>query len=254
MRRVLVPVLCAALLTGCARDAGLATPPAPKPAQVGVKVLDRSGVAPKLRNANVSTKSGDLLIMEMDGGVYQVSMDSPEGKQAFQITQDELAALTADLGIDLTQSDLSGFDVVTAVAPRRQTAQERALAEFAARTRPAFPRFAKGFRPDPRDFRGAMVTGLSGDRRGDLIEVRAEVKPGVDAEVAFAYATCALAGWAKKTGKSYARHIRTMQSRQGDRLTVGSVFTLSDHKPMGLRVMETNETLQECRGRGIPAV
>ena len=71
--------------------------------------------------------------------------------------------------------------------------------------------------------------------------------------MAFAYATCALAGWAKGQNKPFGRHIRTLQERRDGKLVVGSVFTLSDTRPMGLRVMETQDTLRACRDSGIPA-
>jgi hypothetical protein len=83
--------------------------------------------------------------------------------------------------------------------------------------------------------------------------VTANLKPGVDADLAFAYATCALAGWAKGTGRDYARHIRTLQDKRRGKLVIGSVFTLSETRPMGLKVMETNDTLRACKDRGIPA-
>ena len=62
-----------------------------------------------------------------------------------------------------------------------------------------------------------------------------------------------LAGWAKGKDRGYARHIRTLSDKRGGKLLVGSVFTLSGDKPMGLRVMETRDTLRECKDRGIPA-
>ena len=86
-----------------------------------------------------------------------------------------------------------------------------------------------------------------------LVEVTANLKEGVDADVAFAYATCALAGWANGNGKGYGRHIRTVQNKRNGKLLLGAVFTLSDTQPMGLRVMETDDTLRVCKDRGIPA-
>ena len=106
---------------------------------------------------------------------------------------------------------------------------------------------------DPEDFIAARVDPVAGDRKGELVEVTANLRAGVDAELAFAYATCALAGWAKDQGKDFGRHIRTVQDKKRGKLMVGSVFTLSDSKPMGLRVMETDDTLRSCKDRGIPA-
>ena len=58
--------------------------------------------------------------------------------------------------------------------------------------------------------------------------------------------------WAQGEGRDFARHVRTLQDKRGGKLMVGSVFTTSSEKPMGLRVMETNATLRECKDRGIP--
>ena len=71
--------------------------------------------------------------------------------------------------------------------------------------------------------------------------------------MAMAYATCALAGWAQDEGSDLARHIRTLQDERNGKLLIGSVFPTSSKQPMGLRVMETNATLRECKDRGIPA-
>ena len=206
----------------------------------------------RLARARVSTKSGEILILEPDGSVTEVALDSPEGRDAFELTEAQLAELEVNLGLDLSAA---GIPDLPAAATRRRgpTAQEKALADFAARTKPALPSFPKGFKADPQTFIGARVTAIKGDPKGELIEVTANLRPGVDADVAFAYATCALAGWAKDSGKSYARHIRTLQDKRNGKLLVGSVFTLSDRQPMGLRVMETSDTLRACKERGIPA-
>mgnify|MGYP007032577997 FL=1 len=138
---------------------------------------------------------------------------------------------------------------------REPTAQEKALAEFAARTRPLRLNLPTSFEADPRDFQGAQVASLAGSRKGtdSLVEVTANLRGGVDADTAFAYATCALASWADAKGAPYARHIRTLRDKRGGKMVVGSVFTLSERKPMGLTVMTTKQTLQECKARGIPA-
>ena len=83
--------------------------------------------------------------------------------------------------------------------------------------------------------------------------MQANLRRGVDADTAFAYATCALASWADAKGTPYARHIRTIRDERDGKVVVGSVFTLSGERPMGLTVMTTKDTLQECKTRGIPA-
>ncbi len=253
-RALILSVAVAVGLTGCGpADLGLATPPRTKPDQVTVQVMDRSAAGTKLSRARVSTKSGDILILEPDGSVTEVALDSEAGRDAFEVTEAELAELSVNLGLDLSAAEVSNFDLVTPERRRVPTAQQKALEAFAARTEPALPQFPKGFVADPAVFAGVRVDAVKGDRKGDLVEVTANLKPGVDADVAFAYATCALAGWAKGTGRDYARHIRTLQDKRKGKLVIGSVFTLSERRPMGLKVMETNDTLRACKDRGIPA-
>ena len=213
----------------------------------------RAAAGTRLSRARVSTKSGDILILEPDGSVTEVSLDSPAGRDAFEVTESELAELEVNLGLDLSAADIANFDIVSPEPRRLPTAQQKALEEFAARTQPAFPALPAGFVADPEDFIAARVDPVAGDRKGELVEVTANLRAGVDAELAFAYATCALAGWAKNQGKDFGRHIRTVQDKKRGKLMVGSVFTLSDSKPMGLRVMETDDTLRSCKDRGIPA-
>ena len=263
MRTKITSLIAAAALVGlagcepvppsAAPSMGLATPPQGKPAAVGVKIVDRSAAGTRLSRARVSTKSGDILILEPDGSVTEVALDSAAGRDAFEVTESELAALEVNLGLDLSPADIANFDIVAPEPRRLPTAQEKALEAFAARTQPALPNLPAGFVAEPADFIGARVDPVPGDRKGELVEVTANLKAGVDAEVAFAYATCALAGWAKSQGKDFGRHIRTLQNKRNGKLLVGSVFTLSDSKPMGLRVMETDDTLRSCKDRGIPA-
>ena len=242
---VLTVAIFALVVAGCSdadskRDG---RPPAkPETLTARAATLDKGvGEAP-LTLARVSTKSGEILILEPDGSVTSMQLDSPQGKQAFQVADAQIRALKSDLDPAVFAK---GF-------PMGPTAQERALEEFAARTQPALPELAEGTEVDPEDFLGTKVATLNPDGAGDLVEVTANLREGVDAEIAFSYATCALAGWAQGKGASYGRHVRTLQDTRDGKLLVGAAFTLSSDKPLGLRVMETKDTLRECKARGIP--
>ncbi|MBV0892258.1 hypothetical protein KTN05_10375 [Paracoccus sp. Z118] len=250
--RLLAVAAIAAALAGCASDSKDPRP-ATKPDELGVAVVQKGKGGAKLTRGRVSTKSGDILILEPDGSVTEVALDSPSGRDAFDVSEEELAALSVNLGLDLSAPLAGNFNISPRQVRRGPTAQEKALEAFAARTQPALPRFPAGFQADPEVFLGTQVQTVRGDERGSLVEVIANLKPGVDADVALAYATCALAGWAEDEGQDYARHIRTLQDKRRGMLLVGAVFTLSDSKPMGLRVMETSDTLRECKDRGFPA-
>ncbi|QIR84595.1 hypothetical protein [Paracoccus sp. AK26] len=248
--RILISALAGAvILSGCADDAGRDGRPRPKPETMTARVATpgaAAGEAP-LTLARISTKSGEILILEPDGQVTTMALDSPEGQDAFAVTEADLMALNANLDLDLG-------GMVAADLPPRQTAQEKALEAFAARTQPALPTWAEGTEVDPQDFMGARVASLGPNGSSDLVEVTANLREGVDADIAFSYATCALAGWARQNGEPYGRHVRTLQDTRDGKLMIGAAFTLSDQKPMGLRVMETEDTLRECKARGIPAL
>ncbi|MBU3030256.1 hypothetical protein [Paracoccus marinaquae] len=244
---LIAALAAAALLAGCAAEPKDGRPPA-KPDQVTARIATPNpgkGDAP-LTLARISTKSGEILILEPDGSVTTMDLDTPAGRDAFAVSEADLMALNTNLDLDLG-------GLVAPNRPYRKTAQEKALEEFAKRTQPALPEWQKGTVVAPEDFIGSRVVVLNAGKQGDLVEVTANLREGVDADIAFSYATCALAGWAKAEGAGYGRHIRTLQDTRNGKLLIGAAFTISDDKPLGLRVMETNETLRECKARGIPA-
>ncbi|MDS9467408.1 hypothetical protein RGQ15_07455 [Paracoccus sp. MBLB3053] len=244
--------LTAALLAGCSGETAETRPPS-KPDELNVAVVHSDAGAPDkqvISRGRISTKSGDILILEPDGSVSEMTLDSPEGRDAFAVSEADLMALNGNLDLDL-----SGVPSMGPVRSRGMTAQEKALAEFKARTKPMRLNLPTSFAADPKDFEGAAVkTWARTNKSGNsLVEVTANLRGGVDADTAFAYATCALANWADANGTPYARHIRTLRDKRNGKMVVGSVFTLSEKKPMGLTVMTTKDTLQECKSRGIPA-
>lgn len=245
-----LPAALVALLAGCGGtgDGTGAGPTAGASGQASATAAYRATGAATTTTANVSTKSGEILILEPDGRVSTMQLDTPQGRDAFRVTEAQMAALR--------DGDDPIWDGVVAKGVKRKgpTAQEIALQEFAAQTGPALPEVKEGAAPvDPADFLGVKITTISPDRASDLVEVSANLREGVDADIAFSYATCALARWAKDQGTPYARHIRTLQDQRNGKLLIGAAYMLSKDRPLGLRVMETNDTLRECRDRGIPA-
>lgn len=236
-------VAAALLLGGCWDGASDAT---------GRTSVSSSGPGARLAGvsapARVSSKSGEILILEEDGSVTAMDLDSEAGRDAFLVTEADLAQLNANLDLDFGRIAPLGR-----ATPRRQTAQEKAIEDFAARTQPALPTWVAGTIVEPEMFIGAKIDTLGEGRNADLVEVTVNLRRGVDADIGFAYATCALAGWAKDNKIAYGRHIRTLQDTRNGKLLVGSAFMLSDSRPLGLRLMETEDTLRECKTRGIPA-
>lgn len=243
-----------ALLAGCSGTTDGFRPRA-KPDQLVVNFVQPSREVAgrgKLQRARISTKSGDIQILEPDGSVTEVALDG-ENRDPFMVSEADLMALNANLALDL-----SGMANLGPVKKRGPTAQEIALADFQARTQPLLPILPKGFKAEPEMFRGVTIADMrdprqAGGMQSNLVSVKANLRRGVDADTAFAYATCALAGWAETNGSSYARHILTDQKQRNGEVEVDTVFTISKNRPMGLKVMNTDQTLQECKERGIPA-
>lgn len=250
-RALILLTAVTAVLAGCATD-GAKDRPRPKPEALVVNFVQPLSEKPgkaKLSRARISTKSGDIQILEPDGTITEMELDEG-GIDAFAaVSEADLMMLNDNLNLNF-----AGRRDLGPVA-KKPTAQELALANFRARTQPLFPNLKKDFSASPEMFKGVQIEGLkdSKGRSRDMVKVNATLKRGVDADTAFAYATCALADWAKANGKHYARHIMTDQAKRNGELQVGAYFTLSNEQPMGLKVMKSDETLQICKDRGIPA-
>lgn len=247
-----------AAVAGCAQDARDGRPPE-KPDQLVANLIqpvpERPGRA-RLGQARISTKSGAIQIIEPDGSLTEMVLDGGS-PNPFAVTEATLMMLNSNLDLDL-----SSLPNVGPVRGRQISAQQQALAEFAARSKPLLPVLPEGFEADADMFRGVTVEVMRRDqtkeaagqvKREELVTVRANLRQGLDANTSFAYATCALAGWAEAHGTQYARHVLTQQSKRNGELQLGAVFTLSEDRPMGLKVMNTGQTAQECKTRGIPA-
>lgn len=263
MRRVLTPLIwlgAALALAGCAGKADDFRLPA-KPDELVMNLVSPGAdgsARSRLGQARISTKSGDIHIIEPDGSITELALDG-ESPDPFAVSEADLMLLNANLDLDL-----SHLPAMAAARKGGPTAQERALARFASLTQPLLPRLPEGLEVDPKMFKGVEILGMSDPRKAEgpqpggavpgLVKVRANLDRGVDADLAFAYATCALAGWAESQGTGFARHVMTERTKRNGQVQVGVVFTLSESRPMGLKVMDTDQTLQECKARGIPAV
>lgn len=253
LRRGGIALVLMAGLTACAQDA-VQDRPQPKPEQLATQLVaagQQGGKArPVLTTARVSTKTGEIMILEPDGSISTMTLDSQRGRAAMMAT--ESVALNPELLDMLDNRTVSSLPRVR--MPAGKSLQEQKIEAFNKRSGPALPRFPAGYVADADSFIATRVTPIPREGAGsELIEVVANLRAGVDDRTAFAYATCALAGWAKANGSPYARHVRTLKDTRNGKLLVDSAFTLSRTRPMGLQVMETETTLRECESRGIPA-
>ena len=232
-----------AVLSGCAppSNGGLSQPPRAKPATLPVQLEGPTEDTSVL--AGLSTKSGELMILENDGSVTKTQLDSPRGRQT--LSGDEVYSLASVL--------VSDDSMPLEALPKPPTAQDIALEKFAAQRSSLLP--ARITPTAPEAFLGATVTPVGGAKTGpaDLVMVHVRLQQGVDDSAAFAYATCTLAAWSTTTKTPFARHVRTVKSEDKGVQVVESVFTMSKTTPLGLAVMEQEQTLRDCRAHGIPA-
>ncbi|MDN5568994.1 MAG: hypothetical protein L0G27_09685, partial [Paracoccus sp. (in: a-proteobacteria)] len=150
-----------ALLAGCETTNGKASDgrPKAKPAQMSAHVAapGRKAGAATLSLARISTKSGEILILEEDGSVTTMDLDTPEGQDAFTVSEADLAALNANLDLDFA-------GLVAAQLPKEKTEQEKALEAFAARSQPAWPTLNASQSIDPDQCIAAKVGPMTKGR------------------------------------------------------------------------------------------
>ncbi|UWQ23008.1 hypothetical protein K3554_07395 [Jannaschia sp. W003] len=106
------------------------------------------------------------------------------------------------------------------------------------------------FRPEYRGVETALLAP-------DLVRLRVAMAGARDLADLRAYADCAAAQYALIRGFRYARHVRTAPSGEGERGGVrraDAVYTVSPDLPRGLRTIEAEDRVAECRRRGIPTV
>lgn len=229
------------VLSGCAdAGAGLAERPLTKPAIIPVTL--EGPVADSTLLGSVSTKSGELAVLEPDGTVSRAPVASARSRAALASTESLSPAIA--LQEVLVEDD----SILPEALPAPPRAQDEAIKAFAARSTALIP---ANLPDQPGEIRTAVELRQLGSDK-DLIEVRIETPEGLDDDAGFAYATCTLAGWAKASGVRYARPIhhsrKTARKIRSDR----AVFLLSKTRPLGLRLMETEMTLRDCRSRNIP--
>ena len=69
-----------------------------------------------------------------------------------------------------------------------------------------------------------------------------------------AYARCAAAQYALIRGYSFAQHVRTNVTRSGDVWVGDGGFVISPDLPQGMRNLDAEVIVDDCRDQGIPTV
>ncbi len=118
-----------------------------------------------------------------------------------------------------------------------------ACAGAADGTDPAAPR-------DGRDFLGVETRLLD----GDLVNFRVAMRGATAPEEVIAYARCAAAQYTLIRGYGFARHVRTNVDREGGIWRADAVYTVSPALPRGLRTIDSEVVVADCREQSIPTV
>ena len=108
----------------------------------------------------------------------------------------------------------------------------------------------------PRGYRGAVVEDLA----DDLVAVSVEISAGGEGQEAADrariddYARCAVAQYALGQGFGFARHVRTATEKTGGVWRAEATYSISPALPRGLRTIDTEVTVADCREQDIPLI
>lgn len=97
---------------------------------------------------------------------------------------------------------------------------------------------------------GVETRLLDGDLASFLVSMRGPASGGPVAD----YAKCAAAQYALIRGYGFARQVRTNVTEEGGIWRADAVYTISSALPDGLRTIDAEVVVQDCRERGIPTV
>lgn len=89
---------------------------------------------------------------------------------------------------------------------------------------------------------------------GDLVNFHVKMTGARDARDVGAYAECAAAQYALIRGYGFARHVRTTTEEEAGLWRGDAVYTISPSLPDGLKTIDAEVAVAECRALGIPTV
>ncbi len=89
---------------------------------------------------------------------------------------------------------------------------------------------------------------------GDLVGFFVEMKGARNRADVQSYGDCAAAQYALIRGYGFARHVRTTSYVEGGIWRGDAVYTISPALPRGLRTIDAEVTVANCREQGIPTV
>ncbi|WP_417262075.1 hypothetical protein [Celeribacter sp.] len=89
---------------------------------------------------------------------------------------------------------------------------------------------------------------------GDLVNFLVSAKGDGAKTNVVAYADCAAAQYALIRGFGFARHVRTNVAQEAGIWRADAVYTISPALPEGLRKLDAEVVVANCRDNGIPTV
>lgn len=89
---------------------------------------------------------------------------------------------------------------------------------------------------------------------GDLVNFHVSMTGTEDEKDVAAYAECAAAQYALIRGFGFARHVRTNVAQEAGIWRADAVYTISSALPEGLRTIDAEVVVANCREQRIPTV
>ncbi|MCI2398028.1 hypothetical protein [Aliiroseovarius subalbicans] len=89
---------------------------------------------------------------------------------------------------------------------------------------------------------------------GDLVSFQVKMTGARDNNDVAAYGECAAAQYALIRGYGFARHVRTNVDKNGSVWGGDAVYTISASLPRGLKTIDAEVTVENCKENGIPTV
>lgn len=100
----------------------------------------------------------------------------------------------------------------------------------------------------PPDYLGGDVTLMG----GDLVLVTVAARGAREQDQIDAYARCVVAGYALENHAGFARHVRTVNDKEGGVWQADAVYSVTAALPEGLVTIDTEVTVEDCAAQGIP--
>lgn len=89
---------------------------------------------------------------------------------------------------------------------------------------------------------------------GDLVNFKVRMRGTLNRQSLVDYAECIAAQYTLVRGFNFARHLRTNVSNEGGNWQADAIYTISPTIPRGVRTIEAQVTVDDCKERGIPTV